>query len=98
MFYDQYLDDFYLEELFQNYDLDYLKNIDQELFDQIYRLFCSYQIDFMEDIILKYFHIFQMDYELVKKRLFRLKIFLGDDFIFRLGEDLSYLEYIANGS
>ena len=63
MFYNKYLDDYYLEQLTQNYDLNFLKNIDKDNFDKVYNLFKDYKFDYIEDIILGYLDIFTMDWE-----------------------------------
>lgn len=94
MFYHKYLDDFYLEELFQNYDINYLKNMDQNNFEKIYQLLKKYQFLFIEDIILGYLEIFAMNPDIVEKKVLSLKKALGENYLDIIGEDLSYLEYI----
>lgn len=47
MFYSKYLDDYYLEELFNNYDINYLKSIDEEKFIKVYNVFKKYNFYFM---------------------------------------------------
>lgn len=95
MFYDKYLDEYYLEELYQNYDLNFLKSVDKENFDKIYNLFKNYKFDYIEDIILGYLDIFTLNDNVVKKKIEALKKALGDNYIDIIGEDMSYLEYIA---
>ena len=94
MFYSKYLDDFYLEEFFQNYDINYIKSIDPDNFEKIYQLFQKYQFPFTEDIILGYLEIFAMKPEVVEKKILSLKKALGENYLEIIGEDLSYLEYI----
>ena len=95
MFYDKYLDFDDIEELYDNYDVNVLNNIDRDNFDKIYNLFKEYKFDFMEDIILKYFDIFILEYKNVDNKLNRLVKALGDNYIDIIGNDMSYLEYIV---
>ena len=95
MFYDKYLDFDDIEELYDNYDVNVLNNIDKDNFDKVYNLFKEYKFDFIEDIIVKYFDIFILEYKNVDDRLNRLVKALGDNYIDIIGNDMSYLEYIV---
>ena len=95
MFYDKYLDFDDIEELYDNYDVNVLNNIDRDNFDKIYNLFKEYKFDFIEDIIVKYFDIFVLEYKDVDNKLNRLVKALGDNYIDIIGNDMSYLEYIV---
>lgn len=96
MFYSEYLDEYYLEELFNNYDINYLKSIDKNKFEEIYNLLKKYNFDFIEDIIEEYLEIFQMDKDIVEKRILSLKKVLGENWLDKIGNDMSYLEYIVH--
>ena len=95
MFYDKYLELDDIEELYDNYDVNVLNNIDRDNFDKIYNLFKEYKFDFIEDIILKYFDIFILEYKNVDNKLNRLVKALGENYIDIIGNDMSYLEYIV---
>jgi hypothetical protein len=95
MFYSKYLNDDNILELLQNYDEDYLKNVDEENFFKIYNLFKENNFTYIEDIILKFLDIFELEYDIVETKLKNLEKALGDDYVNILSEDLSYLEYIA---
>ena len=95
MFYNKYLDFDDIEELYDNYDVNVLNNIDKDNFDKVYNLFKEYKFDFIEDIIVKYFDIFILEYKNVDDRLNRLVKALGDNYIDIIGNDMSYLEYIV---
>ncbi len=97
MFYEKYLDDFYLEELFQSYDIDYLRNVDEKNFEAVYQVLKKFRIDYIEDIILGYLDIFGMKPDKVEEKLLNLKKALGENFIEIIGNDLSYLEYVVRG-
>lgn len=96
MFYKKYLDEFYLGELFQNYDINYLKNVEEVNFGKVYNVLRKYHFDYIEDIILGYLEIFEMDPMIVEDKILKLKKILGDNYVDKIGEDLSYLEYIVH--
>ena len=52
MIFDKYLNDTYLDILYSNYNLDYLKSIDSNNFIEIYNLLKSKGFYFIEDIII----------------------------------------------
>ena len=54
MIFDKYLNDTYLDILYSNYNLDYLKSIDSNNFIEIYNLLKSKGFYFIEDIIINY--------------------------------------------
>ena len=61
MIFDKYLNDTYLDILYSNYNLDYLKSIDSNNFIEIYNLLKSKGFYFIEDIIINYMDIFELD-------------------------------------
>lgn len=96
MFYSKYLDDYYLEELFNNYDINYLRSIDYENFIRVYSIFKKYNFYFIEDIIDSYLEIFDMDSKIVENKILELRDKLGDDFVSIIGDDLTYLDSIIS--
>lgn len=94
MFLKKYLNEFYYNEVLDNYKEEYLSALEEEEFIEIYKLFKSYGFYFMEDIILKYLEIFTMDYDKVKNKIENLKNKLGNNFVYIIGNDMKYLNYI----
>ena len=94
MFLNRYVNDVYYEMILDEYDLGYLSTLSEEQFRKIYDLFIEYGFSYMEDIILRYLEIFEMDYLEVKNALDRLRADLGDDFIYIIGNHLSLLDQI----
>jgi len=94
MFYTKYLNNEYIEELYDNYDVNYLKNIDQDNFNKIYKLLKEYNFNYIEDIILNYLNIFELEYNTVEIRIKNLIKVLGSNYVDIIGENMNYLEYI----
>lgn len=94
MFLKKYLNDFYYNELIENYKIEYLNMLDEQQFLKIYKLLIEYKFYFIEDIILKYLEIFELDYEVVKNKLEKLKEILGNNFVYIIGNNMKYLDEI----
>lgn len=92
MFLNKYLNNTYLSMLYDNYKENYIKSLDEEKFVKIYNLFEEYKFYFIEDIVLYYLELFQYNVDEVRNNILLLKDKLGDDFVFEIGNDLSYLE------
>ena len=96
MFLEKYLSKFYYNQILDNYKLEYLKMLDEQNFLKIYKLFIEYKFYFIEDIILKYLEIFEMEYEFVEEKLKKIKDKLGNNFIYIIGNNMNYLNEILN--
>lgn len=94
MFLDNYLDDVKLELLYSTYDDWYLEGLDEENFVNVYNVFKKYNFYFIDDIILNYLEIFELDPFDVDNKLIEFKNRLGDKFVYIIGEDMRYLEEI----
>lgn len=96
MFFHEILDDTNYELLFETYNEEYLLNFDQTNFLEIYKILRKYNFYFLDDIILYYLEIFELDKEIVKKKIEELEKLYGKDFVYVIGEDLTKLEYFLN--
>lgn len=94
MFLDKYLDEYYLEQVYSNYNLNYLQSLDEENFNKIYKVFQKHGFYFIEDIIENYIHLFTIDTKLLESGILKLKEKLGDNFVYIIGDDLSFLDEI----
>ena len=92
MFLSKYLDEFYYNLLLDNYEMNYLNSLDEDNFLLIYNLFKEFNFYFINDIILNYLEIFEMDYNIVLKKIKKLKDSLGNNFIYIIGSNMNYLE------
>lgn len=94
MFLEKYLDEFYYNELIDNYKEEYLEILNEEDFIKIYNLLKGYGFYYLQDIIVKYLEIFTMEEEEVIHKIEMLKEVLGNDFVNIIGNNMKYLKYI----
>ena len=96
MFLEKYVSSVYLDIIYSNYDEDYINCLDEDNFIEIYNLFKKYNFYFINDIILNYLEIFEMDYDDVEDNIISLKDKLGNNYVQIIGNDMSYLDEIIN--
>ena len=92
--FEKYLDNFYKEELLDNYDKDVIDSIDITNGKKVLEVLNKYDFYFIEDIILNYLEKFMMDSKEVEKVILKLKEKLGNNFQVKIGDDLSLLNEI----
>lgn len=96
MIFDKYLNDTYLDILYSNYNLDYLKSIDENNFIEIYNLLKSKGFYFIEDIIINYIDIFELDSYYLNKVLTYLEAKMGKNYIKKIGHNMTILNKIID--
>ena len=92
--FNKYLDEFYKEELLENYDKEVIDSIDVSNGKKVLEILNKYNFYFLEDVILNYIDIFMMDAADVEKGILKLREKLGDDYLIKIGDDLSLLNEI----
>lgn len=93
MFFKEILNDFYLDMLFEKYDENYLLSFDREKFLEIYKLFRKYNFYFIDDIVLYYLEIFNLEKEIVERKIKELNKLYGNDYVYIIGNDITKLSY-----
>lgn len=96
MFIEKYLNKVYLELVYDKYEEWYIKQLDENRFNKIYNIFKKYNFYYIEDIIINYLEIFEYEEKLIEKGILNLKDKLGENFIFIIGDNLSYLDLILD--
>lgn len=96
MFLKNYLSEFYYNQVIDMYDESYLNSINESNFREIYQLFKKYNFVFIEDIILKYLEIFELDFKEVYRGIEKLKNKLGDNYMSIISSNMDYLSEILN--
>ena len=98
MFLEKYLDEFYYNMVLDNYEYEYLKTLDEDNFKEVYNLLKKYNFYFINDIILNYIEIFELDTKLLEENLNILKEELGDNYIYIIGNNMRYLEVLLESA
>lgn len=93
MFFHKILDDTMYELLFETYNKEYLLSFNKTNFLEIYKLLRKYNFYYINDIILYYLEIFELDKEVVEKKIKELEKLYGKDFVYTIGKDISKLEF-----
>lgn len=96
MFLNKYINKFYLNLIYDNYEEDFINSLDEENFIKISNLFKNNNFYFINDIYLNYLEIFNLDYEEVFNKLEILKNKLGNNYNYVIGNDMRYLEFLIN--
>ncbi len=93
---ENYLDRKYIDLLYENYEEFYLNLIDMENFDKVYNLLKECKFECIEDIILNYIEIFNVECDFVKMALDDIHTELGDDYQSKIKKDLRLFEKVLN--
>ena len=96
MFLENYLDEFYYNQVINNYDYNYLSSIDINNFSKIYNILIKYKFDYIEDIILNYMDLFELDSEYVEDCIIKLIDKLGNNYVRIIGNDMRYFTLITD--
>ena len=96
MFLGKYLDNFYYDLVYDNYDSSYLEGLDKNNFRDVYNIFSKYNFYFINDIILNYIELFEMDPIEIEKGILKLREKLGNDFVYIIGNNMKYLNEILD--
>ena len=96
MFLDKYLNSTYLDLIYSNYNEGYLNTLDEKNFNNIYNLLKKYNFYFINDIILNYLELFEIEDEYVDKALNVIKNKIGDNWIKEIGRNMTMIDKIID--
>ena len=94
MFLDKYLNSTYLELIYDNYDNDYLNVLDEDNFQRVYNLLIDNDFNFINDIVLNYLELFEIDIKYVSLALIDIKKILGDNYVNIISNNMSILDKV----
>lgn len=94
MFLDKYLNSTYLELLYSNYEEDYINLLDEDNFNKVYTLLKNNNFYFLNDIILNYLELFEIEEEYVSLALLDIKNILGNDYVLKIGKNMTLLSKV----
>ncbi len=94
MFLEKYLNSTYIDLIYDNYEEDYLNSLDENNFNKIYLLLKKYDFYFIQDIILNYLELFELDEKYVETAIKEVKSSLGDNFVKQIGQNMRLIDKI----
>ena len=94
MFLEKYLNPTYLHLVYNNYEDFYLKSLAEENFYKVYMLLKQNNFYFIEDIILNYLELFEIDVEYVENAILDVKAVLKEDFVNKIGKNMEIIDKI----
>ena len=94
MFLEKYLNSTYIDLIYDNYEEDYLNSLDENNFNKIYLLLKKYDFYFIQDIILNYLELFEIEVKYVEIAIKEVKNSLGDNFVKQIGQNMRLIDKI----
>lgn len=94
MFFEKYLNPIYLDLLYDNYEQDYLNLFDENNFKEVYQLLKENNFYFIEDIIINYLDLFEIEAKYVQLALIDVKALLGNDYVKQIGKNMMLVDKI----
>lgn len=94
MFLNKYLNSTYLDLVYSNYQEDYINLLDENNFKKIYILLSNNKFYFIDDIILNYLELFEIEEKYVKLAISDIKLILGDNFVEQIGKNMTLINKI----
>ncbi len=94
MFLEKYLNSTYLDLVYSNYEEDYINLLDEDNFNKVYILLKNNNFYFIDDIILNYLELFEIEEKYVQFAVNDIKFALGDDFVRQIGKNMTFIDKI----
>lgn len=85
-------DEIDIKILYENFDEEIISQIDAQNTSKILDYLNKNGVYYAKDLLLNSLDLFLLNYEEFVKRFERLKLVLGKDFVYKLGEDASLIE------
>ncbi len=96
MFLEKYLNDTYLNIIYDNYDEDFLNQLDEDNFRKIYILLKTNNFYFIDDIIINYLELFEIEAKYVQLAITDIKSVLGEDYVKKIGQNMTFVDKIID--
>lgn len=94
MFLDKYLNSTYLGLVYDNYEEDYINLLDENNFNKVYMLLKNNNFYFIDDIILNYLDLFEIEEKYIQLAIYDIKSVLGDNFVEKIGKNMTLIDKI----
>ena len=96
MFLDKYLNSVYMDIIYDTYDEEYLKSLDENNFLRVCSLLKSKGFYFIEDIIIKYLELFEIDVRYIERAINDMERKLGSNYINILGNNINMISDVID--
>ncbi len=96
MFLEKYLNSTYLDLVYSNYEENYINLLDEDNFNKIYELLKNYKFYFIDDIILNYLELFEIDEKYIQLALLDGKSILGNNFVQQIGKNMTLIDKVID--
>lgn len=94
MFLEKYLNSTYIGLLYSNYEEDYINLLDEDNFNKVYMLLKNNNFYFIDDIILNYLELFEIEEKFINLAITDIKSILGDNFVEKIGKNMTLIDKI----
>ena len=94
MFLDKYVDSSCLNLIYSNYNDSYLNMLDESKFKEVYDLLVRENIYFIDDVILNYLELFEIDIKYVGEAFKNIKDIIGNNFNRVIGKNIIIMDKI----
>lgn len=94
MFLEKYLNSTYLDLLYSNYEEDYIKLLDEDNFNKVYILLKKNNFYFIDDIVLNYLELFEIEEKYVQLAINDIKLILGDNYVEQIGKNMILIDKV----
>ena len=94
MFLDKYLNNTYLNILYDNYEEFFIESLDEKNFKKVYNILKNNNFNYINDIIINYLELFTIEPKYVFNALIDIKNILGKDYVNMIGNDMTILDRI----
>ena len=98
MFLDKYLNSTYLDLVYSNYEEDYINLLDENNFNKVYTLLRNNNFYFIDDIILNYLELFEIEEKYVQLAINDIKSFLWYNFVEQIGKNMTLIDKIIESA
>lgn len=94
MFLEKYLNSTYLDLVYNNYEEWYINLLDEDNFNKVYILLKNYNFYFIDDIILNYLELFEIEEKYIQIAVDDIKSVLGNNFVETIGKNMTLINKI----
>lgn len=96
MFIEKYVKPMYWNIICNNYEEFYLNSFDESNFKKVYEILKDKGFNYIEDIILDYLELFEIEYKYVDMALDKIQEIIGDDYVSVIGKNMYLIDKVID--